>query len=66
MTIKSTKINIKDIIKEDERERGKKIIKLLNLKVKKNSRISTSWGDKTPLGLFKILEKFISKDLKKL
>jgi len=30
---------------------GESLINMLNLKVKKNGRVDTSWGDKTPLGL---------------
>jgi hypothetical protein len=36
---------------------GKNIIELLNLKVKKNGRVDTAWGDKTPAGLARTVKR---------
>jgi hypothetical protein len=41
---------------------GENIIDLLYLKVKENGRVDTSWGDKTPLGLFLTLERLMKED----
>ena len=49
-----------DIIKTDRQTAiGEDIIKLLHLKVKENGRVDTSWGDKTPFGLFLTVQRFI-------
>jgi len=44
---------------------GSEVIKLLFLKVKKNGRVDTGWGDKTPLGLGHTLLRFIEDSHKK-
>ena len=37
------------------------LIELLHLKVKKNGRVETTWGDKTPLGLYRTVAGVINK-----
>lgn len=44
---------------EQKTEIGQRLIELLSLKVKSNGRVDTSVGDKTPLGLFKTVKRFI-------
>ncbi len=46
---------------ENDKIKGSKIIEFLSLKVKKNGRVDTSWGDKTPLGLLLSLERIIKE-----
>jgi len=41
---------------------GEKLIEVLNLKVKKNGRVDTEWGDKTPLGLALTVERILKGD----
>lgn len=36
---------------------GLELIQLLGLKVKKNGRVDTSWGDKSPEGLARTVER---------
>ena len=38
-------------------EIGARIIELLGLRVKKNGRVDTQWGDKTPSGLYLTLRR---------
>jgi len=38
---------------------GVEIIKLLSLKVKKNGRVDTAWGDKTPYGLVQVIKRIL-------
>ena len=40
---------------------GKKIIKLLSLKIKKNGRVDTDGGDKTPLGLGRTIIRLLEE-----
>lgn len=47
-----------NLTEKEQEKRGKEIIKLLGLKMKKNGRVDTTWGDKTPLGLYRTLERF--------
>lgn len=44
--------------------RGNALIELLNLKVKKNGRVDTAWGDKTPLGLYHTVLRVINEGSK--
>jgi hypothetical protein len=40
---------------------GLTIIGLLGLRIKRNGRVDTSWGDKTPRGLYLSLERIINR-----
>lgn len=40
---------------------GNEVIKLLSLKVKSNGRVNTNIGDKTPLGLGKMLIRYMKE-----
>lgn len=40
---------------------GNRIIKLLSLKIKENGRVDTNIGDKTPLGLGKMLIRYMEE-----
>ena len=58
MTSKST-----DIIETDRQTAiGHDIINMLFLKVKKNGRVDTTWGDKTPLGLYLTLQRIMGEE----
>lgn len=46
-------------------EIGFAAIKLLNLKVKKNGRVDTAYGDKTPLGIGATIVDFIAEERSK-
>lgn len=48
---------------EQEKKIGEEIIKLLNLKIKKNGRVYTSFGDKTPLGLGRVILSIIEESI---
>jgi hypothetical protein len=41
---------------------GNRIINLLGLKVKRNGRVDTSVGDKTPMGLARTIARFLKPD----
>ncbi len=41
---------------------GQAIIELLGLTVKPNGRVDTQWGDKTPLGLYLTLRRFMNPE----
>ena len=45
---------------DDKSKRGLDIIRLLGLKLKRNGRVNTQWGDKTPLGLYLTLDRIIN------
>ena len=45
-------------------ERGNALIELLQLKVKNNGRVDTIWGDKTPLGLYRMVSRVINEGYK--
>lgn len=52
----------KKIITEDEeKRRGEILIQVLHLKKDRNApgRYLTTWGNKTPLGLFRTIERII-------
>lgn len=38
---------------------GNDLIEILQLKIKKNGRVDTTWGDKTPLGLALTVQRII-------
>lgn len=40
-------------------KRGEEIIKLLHLRLDGESRVKTTWGTKTALGLFRTLERLM-------
>jgi len=40
---------------------GNKLIEVLQLKLKQNGRVDTSWGDKTPVGLYQIVKRIIQE-----
>lgn len=69
--IKELQNHDKEISEKQIEQFGKKIVKLLSLKVKPNRRVDTDGGDKTPLGLgrtiIRCLEeaKEITMDIKK-
>jgi hypothetical protein len=46
---------------KDEAENALKLWEMLRpgLKVKKNGRVDTAWGDKTPLGLYRTIGSHI-------
>jgi len=46
-------------VEEEQIEKGKKLAELLDLKIKENGRYDTTWGDKTPLGLFLTVQRII-------
>ena len=50
----------------DEEEKlqkvGETLIKVLNLKVKKNGRVDTIWGDKYPIGLARTVKRILEGD----
>lgn len=49
---------------EDQRIKyGEKIIEILGLKVKKNGRVDTSIGDKTPMGLGSTMMRYFEESL---
>ena len=51
------------IRKDEEYQKiGETLIEILQLKVKKNGRVVTSWGDKTPIGLAKTVETILTKE----
>ena len=45
---------------------GEALIEILNLKVKKNGRVNTSWGDKSPAGLARVVERVLVLSWKKI
>ena len=49
---------------EAEAKRASELFDLLRpgLKVKRNGRVDTAWGDKTPLGLYRTIERIIMPD----
>ncbi len=52
-----------DIIATDRmRAIGDEIIEMLHLKVKSNGRVDTTWGDKTPLGLYLTLQRMMGEE----
>ena len=60
----TSKVNPKaaDIILTDRQTViGREIINLLGLKVKTNGRVDTSHGDKTPLGLYLTVKRYVDK-----
>jgi len=46
---------------KDEAENAFKLWEMLKpgLKIKKNGRVDTAWGDRTPLGLYRIIGSHI-------
>lgn len=51
---------LETMTENQEIELGLKIIRILNLKVKKNGRVNTTQGDKTPLGLFRTINGIVN------
>ncbi len=45
----------------DNTSLGLLLIKILHLKVKRNGRVDTQWGDKTPLGLSLTIRRLIEE-----
>lgn len=43
---------------------GLGLIEVLNLKLKPNGRVDTSWGDKTPVGLSKVVNRILRRGWK--
>lgn len=52
-----TKLQLIDSQDDIATKSGNKLIELLNLKVEKNGRVKTSWGDKTPAGLARTVKR---------
>jgi hypothetical protein len=48
----------------EEQRKGEQLIKLLGLRVKPNGRVDTEWGDKTPLGLYRTVARFMTDEQK--
>jgi hypothetical protein len=46
---------------QEQAKIGAALIDLLGLKVKKNGRVDTSWGDKTPLGLYLTIQRVMGE-----
>jgi hypothetical protein len=40
---------------------GETLIEVLGLRVKSNGRVNTTWGDKTPLGLYLTVQRIIDE-----
>jgi len=40
---------------------GNKLIEVLQLKLKQNGRVDTSWGDKNPVGLAQVVKRIIQE-----
>ena len=49
----------KQLSDESAKSIGDSIIKAFNLKVKHNGRVDTDWGDKTPIGLGKMIFRIL-------
>lgn len=41
---------------------GESLIEVLGLRVKKNGRVNTTWGDKSPEGLARTVERILAWD----
>jgi hypothetical protein len=52
---------MKTIAEEQEEKIGKAIAEVLQLKKNKLGRYDTTWGDKTDLGLYWIIERIIEE-----
>jgi hypothetical protein len=50
-------INITDTERE---RRGRMLAAVLQLRMKPNGRYDTTWGDKTPVGLFVTVERILT------
>jgi hypothetical protein len=48
-----------------QNEIGEKLIEVLQLKKKPNGRVDTTWGDKTPLGLYLTVQAVIEQTIAK-
>ena len=49
---------------EQARKLGEQLIEVLQLKLKKNGRVDTDWGDKTPVGLGHVVHRMVEEHLK--
>lgn len=47
---------------EENKILGEALIELLSLRVKKNGRIDTSWGDKSPTGLGATVRRIVREN----
>lgn len=45
----------------DQHKLGEKLIEVLGLRMKSNGRVNTTWGDKTPLGLYLTVQRVIDE-----
>ena len=61
------------MLEQDKIKRGRLIAKVLNLKSHSyygdddnNIRYDTSWGNKTPLGLYETIQRLLTDDVEKL
>jgi hypothetical protein len=43
--------------------KGMRLIEVLGLKLKRNGRVDTSWGDKTPYGLALTVKRIVEEGL---
>jgi len=62
------KVSEEDKAYDDDSEgikKGEKLIDMLGLKVGKDGRVNTSWGTKTPLGLYRTLKRVIEESKNK-
>jgi hypothetical protein len=50
-----------ELTDEQAKELGDKLIDILGLKVKRNGRVDTNWGDKTPEGLARTVQRILEE-----
>lgn len=60
---KALKILFHRLTEEQYIKFAEKIIEVLDLKVKKNGRVDTNGGDKTPLGLGRTLMRYLEESI---
>lgn len=44
-----------------EEEIGKELVEVLKLRIKKNGFISTTWGEKNPVGITRVIETILKQ-----
>jgi len=49
------------VVSDMQQDKGLELIDLLGLKVKANGRVNTSWGDKSDMGLYLTVKRFIEE-----
>lgn len=50
---------LEQLTEAEEIKRGELLAQVLGLKLNKRGRYDTEWGDKTDLGLFRIVERIV-------